>query len=129
MWTHADTMRTHVDCPQKCKRMGTMNADKDVPSMGLRKLLLLPRVVLHTLCNQDRSTKSWGCTQLAVFLQLLHGGEETTEFLSGHCRQRPCRQLRTKDVDRCRLSAIMQKNAGKLGKNTDKCGHVGMKKL
>ena len=27
MWTHADTMWTDADCPQKCGQMWTINAD------------------------------------------------------------------------------------------------------
>ena len=27
MWTHADTMWTDAECPQKCGKMQTINAD------------------------------------------------------------------------------------------------------
>jgi hypothetical protein len=39
-----------------------------------------------------------------------------------------CRQLRIKGVDRCGLSAMMQKNADKLGKNADKLQTFGNEK-
>ena len=70
MWTHANTMHTHVDCPQKCGQMQTMNTDTDVPSMGLQKL---GSSGAHSAITTDRPifVPSWGRTLIGSFLYVL----------------------------------------------------------
>jgi len=59
MWTHADTMHTHADCPQKCGQMRTRNADTDVNTRtidGPPEAAVIVLLVRCTICNHDGST-------------------------------------------------------------------------